>query len=112
MQVGLVHIKTDRYPTEQRLQTVRLTSRRRHKMGSSSPEPLLPGCVPELQLDTNPRLHLQEVHIEVNTHRLVYGLQEQVFSVALQQRGLAHCGVPQHDDPELVLPQSQVHCRW
>lgn len=82
------------------------------KIGSSSPEPLLSSCVPELQLDTDPRLHLQEVNIEVHTHRLVDGLQEQVFSVALQQGGLAHCGIPQHDDPELVLPQSQVHCYW
>lgn len=81
-----------------------------HNMGSPSPEPLLSSCVPELQFDTNPRLHLQEVNIKVYTHRLVDGLQEQVFSVALQQGGFAHCGVPQHDDPELVLPQSQVHC--
>lgn len=83
-----------------------------HKMGSFSPEPLLSSCVPELQLNTDPRLHLQEVNIEVYTHSLVDGLQEQVFSVALQQGGLTHCGVPQHDDPELVLPQSQVHCCW
>lgn len=73
--------------------------------GASSPEPFLPGCVPELQLDADARLHLQEVNVEVYTHRLVDGLQEHVFCVALQQGGLAHCGVPQHDDPELVLPQ-------
>lgn len=83
-----------------------------HKMCSSSPEPLLSSCVPELQLDTDACLHLQEVNIEVYTHSLVNGLQEQVFSVALQQGRFAHCGVPQHDDPELVLPQSQVHCCW
>lgn len=71
---------------------------------ASSPEPLLPGCVPELQLDTDPRLHLQEVDVEVHPNRLVDGLQERVFGVTLQQGGLAHCGVPQHDDPELVLP--------
>lgn len=83
-----------------------------HKMSSSSPEPLLSSCVPELELDTDSWLHLKEVNIEVYTHRLVDGLQEQVLSVALQEGGFAHCGVPQHDDPELVLPQSQVHCCW
>ena len=75
----------------------------------SSPEPLLPGCVPELQLDTDPRLHLQEVNIKVYTYCLVDRLQEHVLSVALQHGGLPHGGVPQHDDPELVLPQGQVH---
>lgn len=79
-------------------------------MSLSSPEPLLSSCVPELQLNTDPLLHLQEVNVEVYTHCLVDGLQEQVFSVALEQGRLAHCGVPQHDDPELVLPQRQVHC--
>lgn len=78
----------------------------------TSPEPLLSSRVPELQLDADPRLHLQEVHVEVHPDRLVHGLLEHVVSVALQQGGLAHRGVAQHDDPELVLPQGQVHRRW
>lgn len=47
-----------------------------HKVYSSSPEPLLSSCVPELQLDPDPRFHLQEVDIEVYTHRLVDAFQE------------------------------------
>lgn len=55
-----------------------------------SPESLLPSCVPELQLDTDPRLHLQEVNVEIYTHCLIDGPQEQILSVALQQGGFAH----------------------
>ncbi|KAG9332050.1 hypothetical protein JZ751_016183 [Albula glossodonta] len=59
-----------------------------------------------MQLDPHPRLHLQEVHVEVHPHRLVDGVQEQVLCVAFQQRGFSHRGVPKHDNPELVLPQA------
>ncbi|KAG9328220.1 hypothetical protein JZ751_015790 [Albula glossodonta] len=61
-----------------------------------------------MQLDPHPRLHLQEVHVEVHPHRLVDGVQEQVLCVAFQQRGFSHRGVPKHDNPELVLPQGQL----
>lgn len=79
---------------------------------ASSPEPLLARRVPELQLHSHPRLHVQKAHVEVHPHRLVGGVQERVFSVALEQGGLAHRGVAQHDDPELVLPHSRVHGYW
>lgn len=78
--------------------------------GPSLPEPFLPSRVPELQLHPDPWLHFYEVNVKVHPHCLVDGLQEQVFSVALDQGGLPHRGVAQHDDPELVLPLSQVHC--
>lgn len=51
---------------------------------SSIPEPFLSCCVPELQLYTDPRFHLQEVNVEVNTYCLVDGLHKQVLCVAFQ----------------------------
>lgn len=38
------------------------------------PEPLLPGRVPELQLHSQPRLQLHELHMEVHPHGLVDGV--------------------------------------
>lgn len=81
----------------------------KHAKDTASPEALLSGRVPELQLDRHSRLDLQEMHIEVHPDCLVNALQELVLCVALDQRGFAHRGIPQHDDPELVLPQREVH---
>lgn len=72
------------------------------------PEPLLSRRVPELQLDPLARLDLQQAGEEVHADSGVAGWGAQpgkaALSEAVQEARLAHCGVPDHDEAELVDP--------
>ena len=72
------------------------------------PEPLLSRRVPELQLDPLARLDLQQAGEEVHADGGVAGWGAQprkaALSEAVQEARLAHCGVPDHDEAELVDP--------
>lgn len=78
--------------------------------GASLPEALLPRRVPELQLDPLARLNLQQAREEVDANRGVAGGGVQPWEAALgeavQEARLAHRGVPDHDEAELVDPDS------
>lgn len=74
----------------------------------SLPEPLLSRRVPELQLDPLARLDLQQAGEEVHADGGVAGggaqPGEAALGEAVQEAGLAHGGVPDHDEAELVDP--------
>lgn len=70
------------------------------------PEPFLAGRVPELQLDFHPGLNIERARIKIHADRGVRHVAVNPVREALQQRRLPHRGVPEEDDPELVLPQS------
>lgn len=59
------------------------------------PEPLLPGRVPQLQLDLHPRLHVQRPGIEIHPHRGVRHIAVHAVREPFQQRGLPHRRVSQ-----------------
>lgn len=70
------------------------------------PESLLARGVPQLQLDLHPGLDFERPGVEVDADRGVGHVAVNPVREALQQRRLAHGGVPEQDDPELVLPQA------
>lgn len=72
------------------------------------PEALLPRRVPQLQLDPLARLDLQQAGEEVHADRGVAGggaqPGEAALGEAVQEARLAHRGVPDYDEAELVDP--------
>lgn len=77
---------------------------------SSLPESLLPRRVPKLQLDPLAWLNLQEAREEVHADCGVAGRGAQPWEAALgeavQKARLAYRGVTDHDEAELVDPNS------
>lgn len=69
-----------------------------------SPEALLPGGVPDLQLDPLPGLDLHQAGEEVHAHGGVGHLGEATLREPPDQTRLAHRGVPDDDEAELVEP--------
>lgn len=79
------------------------------------PEPLLSRRVPELQLYPLARLDFQQAREEVHADGGVTGGGAQpgkaALGEAMQQARLAHGGVPDHDEAELVDPDGLHHSR-
>lgn len=79
------------------------------------PEPLLSRSVPELQLYPLARLDLQQAREEVHADGGVAGGGAQpgkaALGEAMQEARLAHGGVPDYDEAELVDPNGLHHSR-
>lgn len=70
----------------------------------SSPEALLTRCVPDLQLDPLAGLDLHQPGEEVHADGGVRHLGEAALREPPDQTRLAHRGVPDDDQPELIEP--------
>lgn len=68
------------------------------------PEPFLSSCVPKLQLHLDAWRQLHHLAVELHAYRGAGGRDEAPFGIAPQQRGFAHGGIAQQDDPKLVVP--------
>lgn len=69
----------------------------------TSPEPLLAGRVPQLQLGPAGRRQRDGAAVEIHTDSGAGHGPPRPLGVAAQQRRLPHGCVPQHDDTELVV---------
>lgn len=68
------------------------------------PEPLLTRGIPDLELDAFSRLDLHQAGEKIHPHGGVRNLGKATLGEAADQAGLAHCGIPDDNEPELVQP--------
>lgn len=68
------------------------------------PEPLLTRGIPDLELDAFSGLDLHQTGEEIHPHGGVRNLGKAALGEAANQTGLAHRGIPDDNEPELVQP--------
>lgn len=70
------------------------------------PEPLLTRGIPDLELDAFSWLDLHQTREKIHPHGGVRNLGKAALGEAADQTGLAHRGIPDDNEPELVQPDS------
>lgn len=68
------------------------------------PEPLLTRGIPDLELDAFSGFDLHQTGEEIHPHRRVRNLGKAALGEAADQTRLAHRGIPDDNQPELIQP--------